>query len=238
MRVLAVAQILHFLEEQGQRSRETLWLGLMSGCQIPRNQRVVARAVREGLCRQARAQLQGGAASVQRREQVCVVRGVDDHRYEGMILRSRAQHGRTADVDILDCLLIGAARPRDRLSERVEVHDKQVDRLDLLLLHHRVVDAAAPEQSAVNFRMERLDAPIHDLGKTGDPGDFLNAHAAFCQQLGGPAGRQNLDRVPREGPSQLEHAGFVGNGQQRAADGQQHFCARRPLPLIRQGQIA
>ena len=57
---------------------------------------------------------------------------------------------------------------RDRRRERIEVHHHQVDGLDAVLGHHRVVGAAPAEQAAVDLRVQRLDAAVHDLGEAGD----------------------------------------------------------------------
>lgn len=50
-----------------------------------------------------------------------------------MVLGRAAEHGRAADVDVLDGVLEGAVRLRDGGFERVEVHDDEVDELDAVL---------------------------------------------------------------------------------------------------------
>ena len=51
-------------------------------------------------------------------EQRAVVARIDDHGHRCMILRGRAHHGRAADVDIVDGVLVGAPGPRNRGGER------------------------------------------------------------------------------------------------------------------------
>ena len=105
-----------------------------------------------------------------------------------VILGRGAHHRRTADVDVLDRVLVRAVRLSRRSRERIEIDDQQVDRLDAVRRHDRVVDAAAAEQAAVHLRMQRLDAAVHDLGKAGVAGDLGDRHAAALEQRGGAAG--------------------------------------------------
>ena len=51
-----------------------------------------------------------------------------------MILGGRANHGRPADIDILDGILECAVRLGDGLLERIEIDADKVDRLDVVLL--------------------------------------------------------------------------------------------------------
>ncbi len=55
--------------------------------------------------------------------------------------------------------------------ERIEIHDEHVDEVDAVRASRRVVDAAAREQAAVDPRMQRLHAAIHDLGEFGNRSD-------------------------------------------------------------------
>ncbi len=51
--------------------------------------------------------------------------------------------------------------------EWIKIDHQEVDGRDLVKRHHRVVHTAAPEQTAMNFRMQRFDAPIHYFRETG-----------------------------------------------------------------------
>jgi hypothetical protein len=109
---------------------------------------------------------------------------------------------------------------RDRRFERVEVHDQQVDRRDRMGRHRgdvlRIV--ASREQSAMDLGMQRLDAPIHDLGEAGVVGDLDDAMPGIAQRLGGAAGREDLDAVAGEAGRQLQQPRLVRNGDQGAGD--------------------
>ena len=51
-----------------------------------------------------------------------------------MVLGRAAQHGRTADIDILDGVFERAVRLRDGGFERIQVHHDEVDEVDTVLL--------------------------------------------------------------------------------------------------------
>jgi len=136
-----------------------------------------------------------------------------------MVLGSRADHRRPANVDILNDL-VAPGPARHRLRERVEVHDQQIDRPDPVRAHRRFVRriAAHRQQPAMNLRMERLHPPVHHLGKAGQLGHVPNLQPRLPQRPGGAAGRHQLDAVPRQRPPQLGEPGLVGDGQQGPAD--------------------
>ena len=91
-------------------------------------------------------------------------------------------------------LVVAAVRAGDGGGERVEVHHQQVDRRDAVLRHDRIVDAAAAEQSAVDLRMQRLDAPVHDLGEAGVARRPRAPATPLCgQQPRRAAGGEDLD---------------------------------------------
>ncbi len=174
------------------------------------------------LGREARARGRGRAAAMrlQLGEQGGVVRRIDGHRHRVVILRGGPQHRRTADVDVLDGLLVAAVRPRDRLREWVEVDDEQIDRLNVMPRHHGIIDSAAAQQSAVNLRMQRLDAAIHDLGKSRVARYLADWKAALREQARGASGGQDLHLARRQCARELDQTALVGYRQQRPRDGQ------------------
>ena len=137
--------------------------------QIRGHHGVVGGGVGEGLGGQARArgELAPAPVRVELREQRAVVGRVHDHQHGGVVLGRGAQHGGSADVDVLDRLLVAAAGTGDGGGEGVEVHHQQVDGRNAVLGHDGIIDAAAAEQSPVDLRVQRLDAPVHDLGEAG-----------------------------------------------------------------------
>ena len=136
MRVFAVAQILLFVEVQRQLIGEVLIGIILPLLQVAGDHGVVARRVRERLGRQTRARVDRGVpGSVDLRQHAGIVGRVDQHGDVGVVLGRGAQHGRAADVDVLDRLGIAAIGPRDGGGERIEIDDQQIDGIDAVLAH-------------------------------------------------------------------------------------------------------
>src|SRR6202012_3797823 len=95
-----------------------------------------------------------------RRDDRC---GVDE------VLGRGADHRRAADVDVLDPVAVGDVRLSGSALERVQVHADEIDELNRVLLRRldvlRVV--ADRYKTRIQLRMQRLDAPVHDLLKPG-----------------------------------------------------------------------
>ena len=89
-----------------------------------------------------------------------VIRRVNHHRHALVILRRAAEHGRPADVNVLNGVVQRRIRFGDRLLERVEIHHDEIDVRDALpfavgdVLRLRAVG----EDRAEDFRRERLHA--------------------------------------------------------------------------------
>ena len=109
-------------------------------------------------------------------------------------------------------------RPGNRRFERIEVDHHQVDRLDRVLRHHRIVSAAAAENAAMNLRVERFDPAIHHFRETRVLRDFATRQAGFLQRSMGVSRRQDFHTVLDERLREIDDAGFVGNAQQRPPD--------------------
>src|SRR6266849_5525391 len=92
-----------------------------------------------------------------------------------MILRGRAEHGRAADIDLLDRLRERGVRLRHGFAEWIEVYGDKVDRRDGVLLHGGDVTGiiSSRQQPAVNLWMQGLYSPIHHLR---EPSHVLNAN--------------------------------------------------------------
>ena len=144
-----------------------------------------------------------------------------------MILRRGAHHGGPADVDVLDRVVVGAVGPRHGLGERIEIDGQQIDGLDAVLAHHLFVDAAAPQEPAVDLRMQRFHAAAHDFRKAGVLGNFLDGNSVVHQQLGGAAGGEQLDAAFFQFARELDDSGFVGDAEQCAAYGREQCFATR-----------
>ena len=106
---------------------------------------------------------------------------------------------------------------RERLLERVEVDDHEVDEARAEALEIGVVEAVAREDAAVDARVERLHAAAHHLRRAGVALDALDRDAARLERAVGAAGG-NEDDVPRdERLGEGDETGLVGNGKNRRA---------------------
>ena len=126
MRVLAVAQ--RFAQRAGDDHPVRQLVAALR--RIPRCDRsIVRRGAGEGLGRKPVAQRTRHAALAQRRLQGGIVERIGHDRDPCGVLRGGADHGRPADVDVLDRRRgVGAAR--NRRLERIEVHDQAIDALE------------------------------------------------------------------------------------------------------------
>ena len=180
--------------------------------------------MRERLCCQSQASLgrDRAAAPVNLGEHGAVVERIDDHGNALVVLCRGTHHRGTTDVDILDRVLERAAGPGDRCGERIEIHRDEVDGLDAVLGHHRVVGAEATEQSAVDARVQGLDASVHDLRKAGDGRDIVHLDAIRPQQRGGPAGRDDADTAVAKRAGKFEQAFLARDADECTPDGCVH----------------
>ena len=224
VRVLAVAQRLGERPRKGAPARG---VGADRAGHPCRHGRIIGRGPGIGRLRHPLPEGFGRCAAV--RVEFGQKRGIVVHVHDGgdvgVVLRRRADHRRAADVDVLDALVVGGAL-RDRRLERVQVHDQQVDRLDPVFLHGcdvpRVV--AQRQQAAVDRRVQRLHAAVHHFGKARQVGHVAHGQPRLPQRLRGAAGGQKLDPPARQSAREVDQAGLVGNGNQRAAkrDGAGH----------------
>jgi len=95
--------------------------------------------------------------------------------------------------------------------EWIEIYDHQIDRLDVMLLHLALmILVGAPRQdSAVNFRMQRLDASIEHLGQAGEIFDSSHFDSGRFQSRRGSSGRNDFHSVPDENPGQIRQTRLV-----------------------------
>ena len=232
VRVLAVAQVLHLrgleVEAVGEGRRRAVGAARR---QPVADRAVVGRRVRERLPRQRESRRRGQRAAVglEFGDERRIVRGIDDDADVLPVLRRGAHHRRTADVDVLDRVVQRAAGPRDGLAERVQVDDDQVDGRDRVLLERRGVrrDVAAREDAAVDLRVQRLDAAVEHLGEARVIADLGDGESRVGERLRRAPGREQPHAEPREGARELDHAGLVGNGNQRLGNRGRHGTGLR-----------
>ena len=130
-------------------------------------------------------------------EQHRVVARLDQDGDVVVVFRRGADHGRTADIDVLDAVgKIAAAR--DGGFERIEIDDQNIDRADAVRAHRlRMLGIAADrQQPAMHRRMQRLDAAVHHFRKFGQFAHLDDRQAGIAQRHAGAAGRDELDAEP------------------------------------------
>ncbi len=173
----------------------------------------------ERLERQVEALGVGQPAVLQVVDHCRVVLGIDHDGDVLVVLRRTADHGRAADVDVLDGVRQGASGLGHRGCERIEVDRHQIDRRDAILGHHCAVQVAAAEDAAVDLRVQGLHPAVHHLREAGVVGHFDSRDAVVTQQLEGAAGGEDLDAEGFEVAGEVDDAGLVGHADQRAAHG-------------------
>ena len=177
MRVLAIAQ---FLRTPG---RNLQCLAKIITCHPARNGRIITR----GPCKDA-----GGEAapqcgpditiSIQCGNDLAIIGRVAHHSDKFMVLGRCPQHGRSANIDGFDQCgrIIGARQLRFK---RVEIDGDEIDIFDPLFTHcgqMRIIVAPC-QQAAMDMRMQRLYAPVHDFGKAGDIRYIRYGNAGIAQ---------------------------------------------------------
>ena len=185
------------------------------------NRGIVGSGARIDLRRQLAPQGHGGfARRLHERGDLLVVLRVHDDGDVVVVLGRAAQHRGAADVDVLDGIVEGDVRLRDRGLERVEIHHHEVNRRNGVLPHGRLVLGVAPdiEEAAVNFRVQRLDAAVEHLGEAGVLRNVLHREAGVAQGFGGASGRDEFHAGSGEGLGKGKKPGLVGNGEKRALD--------------------
>ena len=185
MRVLAIAEFLKAAARHCHGLAERV-AGQPSG-----NGPVIGGGAGKHLAGKPAAGAGGDVALCQFRQHVRVVRRVADNRHEIMVLRRGAKHRRSTYVDIFhkgrEIAGLG-----ELVLERIEIDRQQVDTGDILIRHRRqmIVIVAPREEAAMDFRMQGLDPPVHDLGKAGhirhvgnrDPGLAKASCRSACGQ--------------------------------------------------------
>jgi hypothetical protein len=180
----------------------------------------------EGLLGQREASLVGQHAAVglQLGEYRFIVLGFGDDAdaacLVAMILGRRTNHGRAADINVLDRVDQGAILLRHGLRKWVEVDHHQIDGRDAVLLHGRRVlgVAADAEDAAMHLGMQGLDPAVEHFGEAGVVGDVGDVQSGIAQQFCGAAGGKQLDPELRQSACEIHRAALVGNANERLCD--------------------
>ncbi len=214
MRILAVAQVKPFGAHVVERLRETRRSAVdVARGQPVRDGAVVGRGVRERPLHEPEAQRgrKLSAVFVEIGEHRIVVARVDDNADMHPVLRRRPHHRRAADVDVLDRVVQRAAGVRDSFAKRIKVDDDEIDRRDCMLRKRFAVrcDVAPPEDSRVDFRMQRLDSAVEHFGKSRVAADVGHVDALRGQELRRAARREQRYAARREAAREFHNAGLV-----------------------------
>ena len=136
------------------------------------------------------------------------------------ILGGGADHGGSADVDVLDQLFESHAGLGSSFFEGVEIHHDHVDRLDAVLGDGGDVRGilAAMQDASMHFGMQRLDAAVEHFREAGEFGDVFDGDAGIAQQLGRASGGDEFDAEAGELAREIDEAGLVGDAEDGALD--------------------
>ena len=108
----------------------------------------------------------------------------------------------------------------DRGFERIEIDDYQVDGGDVFFLHRaQVADViAAAEDTTEDFRVKRLYASIHHLGKTRDLGHFDSVNTVTFEVA--PCSTRTVDLHTCRGQSggEVDQPKFIAAADDSPAD--------------------
>ena len=153
-------------------------------------------------------------------EDLVVVLVAGHHGDARVVLGGRADHARSADVDVLDHDLVLDPAPPGDLLERVEAADDHVDGLDAVVgdgLH--VLRHVAPRQHAGHEpRVHGLDAPVEHLREPGDLFDEGDRDAGVLEQPRRAAGGDDGDPHVGEALGERLDATLVEDGDKCSLD--------------------
>src|ERR1019366_1261892 len=215
VRVLSVTELIRgAFESQDEALGEQL-VTLEPG----HGRRIVGGGTRKGLPGQTPTGVgrQGPAVRSQLVEHVVVLVRAGDHTNPGVVLGCGTNHRGAADVDGLDA---GGGE------ERVEVADHEVEGLDALRVEIGSVDRVGEigEETAMDTRVECLDAPIEHLGCTGDGLHGDDRDAGLHQRRGSVPRRDQLEAELVQRRRELREAGLVVDRDQGTGTHTSSLC--------------
>ena len=222
LRILAIAQVVDLLERNLELGRGVRHIACLGG-KPTRDSRVVGSGGLVDLHLQTTTGGKRGATAglVHLGQDSVVVGRIGDDGNARSVLGGRAQHGGTADVDVLDGVRKGDLGVGDGLLELVQVDDDQVDQLNAVLsrLLHVLLGIAAGQQRAVNLGVQGLNAAVHHLGIARELLDGGYGNARILDSTSRTARRDDLDaKVIDQRPCEIDDARLIGNRDQRACD--------------------
>src|SRR5690554_1961082 len=262
MRVLAITHIVGLLEAEREgrgeaRGRTVLLREGARARHISSDRAVISRRMAERLRREALARLKRRLAlraELLKHKLIIVGRGHDRHAL--MRFRSAPHHRRPADIDIFDGLF-SPCPARDRRLKRIEVHTNEIDRRSANALESRaIVFAIAHQDAAVDARMERLHAAVHDLRRAREIAHIAHLKPSLSERFRRPARAEDLNAELRKPRREIDDSSFIRDRDQRSfhflrlsfsvarsivarslcrASYRRTFMAARPTPMTRGG---
>ena len=194
--VLAVAEALDLAVAEGFRFAEHRGLVSHGVGKEVRDKAVVVGGRGEDLLGAGAVEFEGRFALVLVHDlkKLVVVRWVGDDRHVLEVLGSGTEHGRAADVDVLDGFREGHVRFLDGGLEGIEIDDDKVDVLERVFLHGLLMGGivAHGEKTGMDLRVQSLDAAVQHFRETGEFVDGLDGDAFPFKEFGGAAGGDDL----------------------------------------------
>ena len=140
-----------------------------------------------------------------------VVCGIDHDGDRGEVFGRRSQHGRPADVDVLQRVIQRYAGLADGCCEGIEVDYHQVDGINTVLLQLGHVAGRIPprQQAAVDGGMQGLDATFQNLRRTGNIRHLANDDPGIRQAPVRAAGANQFAAGAGQPPAQIFDTRFV-----------------------------
>ena len=219
MGVLAVAEVVDLLEDDGEPVREGRVRDLV---QVGGDLRVVRGDDPERVGGELRPELRAhGVVAPELGDELRVVLRAADGRDPGAVAGGRAEERRPADVDHLDRLVEADELGADRRGERGDVDDDDVDRPDALArqLGHLGLDVAPGEDARVDRRVEGLDLAADQGRHPGQVRDGADVDAVGGEVVAGAVGGEDLDLEGQQVPGQSRDPLAVGDRQQGSHPG-------------------
>ena len=227
MRVLAVAEIESLLEVEAKGFREGGGLADLGDVEVRGivhgnfgegvgDGRVIGGGGGKGLLGEHPMSLQRELAIVFKFDgDGFVVGGRGD---DGDILKvfgRRANHGGSANVDVLDELLEVHAGLAGGLFKGVEIDHQHINGLDAMFTDGSDVRGigAHVQNASVNLGVESFDAAVEHFGEAGEVADIAHGETGVTQHSGGASGGDQFNTLSGEPPGKFDQACFVGNAQ-------------------------
>ena len=113
--------------------------------------------------------------------------------------------------------------------ERIEVHAHEIEEIDVVLGESREIlfELTPRENPGVHVRVQRLHAPAEHLGEAGDVLDRGHREPCLLESGRRPAARHELEAEVDEPACELDDAGLVVDGDQRAHSSRTTFGSSR-----------